>query len=203
MLKIGLTGGIGSGKTTVSDLFAKKNIPIIDADKISHQLTQPGEAGFTAIIKKFGNKILDQNNTINRAMLRGIIFNSVAQKQALEAILHPLVYSTIETRITTLRAHYCILSVPLLLETSQQKRVDRILVIDCPESVQIARVEARDNLEKNQIQRIIDYQSPRQVRLEAADDVIRNNSDHSQLDLQVKKLHNFYHQLSLNTGSVH
>ncbi len=192
MLKIGLTGGIGCGKTTVADCFRRKGIEVLDADEIARSLADRGEAGWNGIVKRFGTPVLDSNGNLNRAALREIVFNSSKEKKALEEILHPLIYQRIEIEISELRGSYCIVCVPLLIETGRTNRFDRILVIDCPVELQYERVKVRDRLHHAQIARVIDCQSSREERLSAADDVIRNDADLPSLDNQVEKLHNFY-----------
>ena len=200
MLKIGLTGGIGSGKTTVAMLFEKRGVPIIDADQISHALTEPGMPGLERIVASFGTEVLDTEGRLSRSTMREIIFSSPAQKELLESILHPLVYDSIDKEVCNQNTTYCILSVPLLIETKQCHRVDRVLVVDVPAEIQLARVKARDGLKDEEIERIVSTQAPRETKLAIADDVISNASDISSLDKQVEKLHNFYLEFSDNTG---
>ncbi len=200
MLKIGLTGGIGSGKTTVANLFQKRGTPIIDADKISHALVEPGMPGLNQIAASFGNKILDSNGRLNRPKMRELIYSSPDKKKLLESILHPLVYEAIDKEVCKQNTTYCILSVPLLIETEQCHRVDRVLVVDIPIKMQYARVKARDGLMEEEIERIVSAQASRDKKLAKADDVISNSSDISSLDKQVEKLHNFYLDFSDNTG---
>lgn len=200
MLKIGLTGGIGSGKTTVANLFSKRNIAVIDADEINHELACPGKAGYQAMIDLFGTEILAADKTVDRGRLRDIVFSSPDQRQRLESALHPLIYAEINARIAAADSAYCIVCVPLLLETGHQSMVDRILVVDCSTDTQIRRVQRRDQNSEQQTRRIIGSQVPREQRLQAADDVLTNEADHSSLDLQVEKLHNFYLRLSATAG---
>jgi dephospho-CoA kinase len=200
MLRIGLTGGIGCGKTTVADRFRRKGIAVLDADEIARSLAEPGQVGWEGIVKRFGPHLLDPNGNIDRGALREIVFNSPAEKKALEEILHPLVYQRIDAEVSRLQGSYCIVCVPLLVETGQTNRFDRILVIDCPVEFQYERVKARDRLDRGQIARIIDCQSSREERLSVADDVIINDADLASLDNQVEKLHNFYLAFSKSTG---
>ncbi|MCI0653307.1 MAG: dephospho-CoA kinase [Methylococcaceae bacterium] len=200
MLKIGLTGGIGCGKTVVANLFKQNRIEIIDADEIAHALVEPGKAGLNRIVHRFGANILDPHGHLNRATLRDIVFNSPRQRKSLEAILHPLIYQHIETEIGQLRGRYCVVCVPLLLETGRRALFDRILIIDCPVELQVERVRIRDNLSDDQIARILNSQAGREERLAAADDVIVNDSDLAALDKQVEKLHNFYSEISKGSG---
>ncbi len=204
MLKIGLTGGIGSGKTTVTDLFANHGVPIIDADVIAHQLTQAQQPALTKIQAQFGDQVIHSDGSLNRAYLKQVIFADPAYKKKLEAILHPLVFAEMSNQIAQLHADYVILCIPLLLETGRSKFVDRILVIDCPVETQIERVRARDQLSDTTIQAIIDAQTSRSKKLDAADDIINNSGSKILLADQVKKLHNSYYLLSQTTkGTTH
>ncbi len=196
MLKIGLTGGIGSGKSTVSQIFSDLKIPIIDADIISRQLVEPGKPAIKAIAKQFGQQILTDQGALNRKKLKEIIFSDPEQKKILEQILHPLVFAEMQTQIEQLSCPYCILSIPLLLETQMEHFVDRILVIDCPVELQLERVKNRDQLSEDRIKAIIASQATREQRLKAADDVIDNSTDAQALAEQIKKLHNLYLSLA-------
>ncbi|MFZ2168654.1 MAG: dephospho-CoA kinase [Methylococcaceae bacterium] len=203
MLKVGLTGGIGCGKTTVAKIFAQLNIPVIDADEIAHRLVSIGQPALAQIEQEFGEDILSPDGSLNRRKLKELIFSDPKQKQKLESILHPLVYQAIQAELKLLNTAYCIISIPLLFETKMSHFVDRILVIDCAVETQIERVRRRDNLTIEKIQSIIDSQASRSFRIEKADDLIENqdtieNSDtNDKLAEQVKKLHNLY--LSLST----
>ncbi len=192
ILKIGLTGGIGCGKSTVTHLFAQLGTPIIDADHIAHQLVQPGQPALEKIEQKFGGTVINDDGSLNRTVLRNIVFSDPVKKQQLEAILHPLIYAQMQNQIKQCTAAYVILSIPLLLETHRQHFVDRILVVDCPLEQQIKRVKQRDQLSDQQIQAIIASQIPRQQRLYAGDDIINNSGKISDLAEQIKKLHNLY-----------
>jgi dephospho-CoA kinase len=198
VFKVGLTGGIGCGKTTVSKLFTELNVPVIDADDIAHQLVEPGQPALLEIEKIFSNEILNPDGSLSRQHLRELVFSNPKQKQKLEAILHPLVFATMQDKIAQLDHPYCIISIPLLFETHKNRFVDRILVIDCPIETQIERVKLRNNLSDARIRSIIDSQVSREYRLKHADDVI-DNSDTADSGLaeHVKKLHNLY--LSIST----
>lgn len=197
MFKIGLTGGIGCGKTTVSNLFADLGVPIIDADEISRHLTQTSEITKQQIKNTFGFAVFLENGDLNRAALKTLIFQNSTAKKQLEAILHPLIFAEISMHIQQLSTPYCIVSLPLLFETNAQHLVDRILVIDCDLPTQIARVQRRDNLPFEQIQAIIDSQVSATYRKTNADDLLNNTKTPHALAKEVKKLHNFY--LSLST----
>jgi dephospho-CoA kinase len=196
MLKIGLTGGIGSGKSTVAKLFSDLNIPIIDADIIAQQLVEPSKPALKTIANHFGEKILLPSGGLDRNQLRDIIFTNSEEKKNLEAILHPLVYSEIESQIEQLFSPYCIISIPLLIETGMENFVDRILVIVCPVATQISRVKNRDQLSDARINSIISSQATHEQRLLAADDIIDNSNNTQALAEQVKKLHNLYISLA-------
>lgn len=197
MLKIGLTGGIGCGKSTVTRLFTQLNVPVIDADDIAHQLVAVGQPALKLIQQQLGAASLNADGSLNRHYIRDLVFNDAAQKQKLEAILHPLVYQTIMAQLAVLDAPYCILSIPLLFETNKADFVDRVLVVDCPEEIQIERVQKRDHLTIERIQSIIDTQVSRAFRTAHAHDVIDNTKTTTELAQQVEKLHNLY--LSLST----
>lgn len=203
MLKVGLTGGIGCGKTTVSQFFAELHVPIVDADSISHQLVAPGQPALLSIRKAFGDTVLSPDGSLNRPQLREIVFSNPQKKQQLESILHPLVYKAIQNAIDQLDYPYSILSIPLLLETKMTHFVDRVLVVDCPIELQIARVKSRDGLSESRIQSIINSQVSREIRLSLADDVIDNSESGSKLAEQVKKLHNLYLSISAASGQPH
>ncbi|MBF6647217.1 dephospho-CoA kinase [Methylobacter sp. BlB1] len=196
MLKIGLTGGIGCGKTTVARLFAELGSPVIDADQIAHQLVAKGQPALAQIALQFGADILTPDGSLNRARLREAVFSDPARKQNLEAILHPLVYQSIQAELERLDASYCIIAIPLLFETNMAHFVDRVLVVDCPVEIQIARVRKRDQLTLDRIQSIIDSQVSRDFRKSHADDLIDNSESDYRLAEQVKKLHNLYLSLS-------
>lgn len=196
MLKIGLTGGIASGKSTIANCFRVYNIPIIDADMIAHALVGPGTAALSLITKKFGKQILHEGKTLNRDKLREIVFTDAYKKKQLEEILHPLIYQQMQHEYEQQTSAYSILCIPLLMETNKMNFVDRILVADCPVETQIERVEKRDQLSAKQILSIINSQVSRKFRLSHADDIIDNSKPDSQLAEQVKKLHNQYLLLS-------
>ncbi|MCE3238998.1 MAG: coaE 1 [Gammaproteobacteria bacterium] len=192
MFTIGLTGGIGSGKSTVADLFKKKGITIIDADHIAHDLTQPGQICFNKIVEIFGKSILLSNKNLDRAQLRRIIFADPAKRQWLEQLLHPLIRAEMQRLILNADSPYCIAVIPLLLETAPNPIIQRILVIDAPEEQQIARCMTRDHLSEKEIKAIMQTQVTRKQRLAAADDIIHNHNTFAELLPQVEKLHHFY-----------
>jgi dephospho-CoA kinase len=189
MYKVGLTGGIGCGKTTVSNLFKQLSVPIIDADEIAHALVNPAGIALTQISQQFGQTYILADGNLNRSKLRETVFNDTEKKSQLENIMHPLIYEEIEQQLSELSAPYAILSIPLLLETKMQAFVDHILVIDCPMEVQINRVKLRDQLSAAQITAIIHSQVSRSERLAQADSIIDNTQDLLKLNQQVKHLH--------------
>ena len=192
MLKIGLTGGIGSGKSTVCRLFAELGVPIVDADLIARQLVEPGRPALLRIAETFGQQMLNDDGSLNRARLREAVFADADKKCQLDAIMHPLVYGQIAADVMALQANYCVIAVPLLFESKNAYAVDRVLLVDCPVEVQIDRVIGRDKLTRGQVQAIIDSQMPRSERLVRADDVIDNIAGPERLAEQVKRLHNSY-----------
>jgi dephospho-CoA kinase len=196
MLKIGLTGGIGSGKSTVCRLFQALGVAIVDADVIARQLVEPGSQALTLLIDAFGLSILNTDGTLDRAKLRDLIFSDPEKKQRLENIMHPLIYARMASEVQSLRDRYCILAIPLLLETQKTQIVDRVLVVDCSLEAQLERVANRDKLSREQVLAIIASQIPRQQRLALADDVIDNSTSSTQLAEQVKRLHNSYNLLA-------
>lgn len=196
MLKVGLTGGIGCGKSTVAGIFADLNVPVLDADQVAHQLVEKGQPALAQIQQAFGNAVINPDGSLNRKNLREIVFSDLKQKQTLESILHPLIYKTLQAELEQLNAPYCIISIPLLFETAMTHFVDRILVIDCPVETQIERVRIRDNLSVERIQSIIANQVSRAFRKTNADDLVDNSTSDSRLAEQVKKLHNLYISLS-------
>jgi len=200
MLKVGLTGGIGCGKSTAADIFLHLGAPVIDADQISHALVEPGAPALLEISRQFGPGILDSHGALERNKLRTLVFSRPNCKQQLEAILHPLVYAEMQRLLQTLHDPYVILCIPLLLETKMQHFVDRILVIDCPFEQQIKRVKLRSNLSEEAIKAIIATQISREQRLSAADDIVDNSGDTTKLAEYIKKLHNLY--LSLGKDNI-
>ncbi|OGT43557.1 MAG: dephospho-CoA kinase [Gammaproteobacteria bacterium RIFCSPHIGHO2_12_FULL_40_19] len=189
---IGLTGGIGSGKSTVADFFKKHNVPVIDADIIAHQITEKNAVAYDSIVSHFGKTILNPDQTINRKQLRDIIFQNLSEKKWLENLLHPMIRKTMRDALQTIQTSYCICVIPLLTESSGIDFIDRVLVIDTPIEIQIDRAKKRDCATEESIQKIIDSQASEQARLKIADDIIINDSDLKSLEEQVDKLHRYY-----------
>lgn len=197
MLKIGLTGGIGSGKSTIAKIFNDEyKIPIIDADVIARQLVAVGQPALTSLQQHFGKLIINDDGSLHRDKLRTIIFSDSDKKQKLEKILHPLIYQQMQSELDEQTSAYCILCIPLLLETYMTTYVDRILVVDCAVETQVERVSYRDKWSKNTILSIISSQVSREYRISHADDIVDNSNSTCQLAQQVKKLHNQYLLLS-------
>lgn len=195
-LVVGLTGGIGSGKSTVSAVFESLGVPVIDADQLAHQLVAPGQAALEEIRETFGERCIKADGHLDRAFIRQKVFSNSDEKQKLESILHPRIRNRIVAWIAGLESPYCLVVIPLLLETGQTDLVDRILVVDTPENEQLTRVAARDGLSHNAILAIMDSQTDRETRLAAADDVIENSSDIASLESKVRKLHSYYLEIS-------
>ncbi|MCX7121068.1 MAG: dephospho-CoA kinase [Gammaproteobacteria bacterium] len=189
---IGLTGGIASGKTTAARLFSDLGVPIIDADEISHQLTQPNAAAYEKIVNHFGEAILHEDNTINRKKLRRIIFKNKVQRRWLENLLHPLIRKTMKDLISKVQSPYCICVIPLLAESQDIDFIDHVLLIDTPIEMQIERAKKRDETNTKAIQKIIDAQANHQERLKIADDILPNNGDLLELKSHVEKLHQHF-----------
>ena len=192
MLVIALTGGIGSGKSSVADLFAELGVPIIDADLVARDLVEPGQPALSEIVSRFGPEVLDGAGRLRRDVLRELVFSDPAGRRTLESIMHPRIRQIMQRRLAALSAPYAILVIPLLLETGQQVLGDRTLVVDLPESLQIERVRKRDRLDEARIKSILAAQCDRATRLQAADDLIDNGGDPARLREQVEKLHQRY-----------
>ncbi len=196
MLRVGLTGGIGSGKSTVAALFARHGAPIIDTDEIAHELLVPGQAANAEIVAAFGQEILDSNGNIDRTQMRHRVFAEAAERKRLEAILHPRIRTETARRLESLHAPYCLVVVPLLIEAGFTDLVDRVLVVDADDTLRIQRTKARSGLGEAEIRRIMASQASRQERLQKADDIITNNSDLAHLEREVARLHGVYSALA-------
>ena len=190
---VGLTGGIGSGKTTVANLFAAHGAALIDTDLIAHQMTNAGGAALASIEAEFGRGFLLPDGSMNRQLMRDHVFSSPAAKKKLEAILHPLIRVEVDQAASRATGAYLMYVVPLLIESANwRERVTRILVVDCPEALQVARVMQRSALSQAQVQAIMATQATRAQRLAAADDVVVNSTDTAALQAPVKRLHDTY-----------
>lgn len=196
MLVIGLTGGIGSGKSTVAEMFAALGVPIIDMDRIARQVVEPGQPALTLITREFGSSVLNADGRLDRRKLREVIFDNADKRRRLEAILHPLIRQETNRQLAELDAVYCIVVIPLLLESNQHSLVDRILVVDVPETLQISRTMQRDGVSASEVHNILAAQVDRNSRLAAADDMIDNSADLEQIRIRVIELDQQYRHLA-------
>jgi len=196
VLKIGLTGGIASGKSTICDLFSQFNIPIIDADIIARELVEPDKDAYIKIVQQFGAGILQKNLTLDRKKLRKLIFSDPISKNKLEAILHPQIRQQLQEQSAQQSTTYCILAIPLLIETNMTDLVDHIIVVDITESQQVNRLCQRDNISETEARTIIKSQSRREERLIIADDIIYNNEPIDDLHITINELHKKYCSIS-------
>jgi len=195
---IGLTGGIGSGKSAAAAIFKDLGIDSIDADDLARDSLNINSKGYKLLINQFGEKYLDENKDINRELLRKDIFNDPAIKIKLENIIHPLVRSGIKDFINSSKSDYCIIVVPLIYETNSSELYDRILVIDCDVDIQIERTSKRDNQTISQIENILDKQATREDRISIADEVILNNGSIEHLRKSVLNIHKKYMEIVKN-----
>lgn len=195
-LVVALTGGIGSGKTTVSDMFAELGVAIIDSDILAREVVQPGHPALAEVTSAFGCDVLDEDGTINRAKLRERVFAAPDKRKTLEGILHPRIIAETNRRLEELEDSYCIVCIPLLFETGRQDQFDRTLVVDVPPEVQIERALKRDGSPRATIERILAAQVDRSRRLELADDVIDNSGDIERVRNEVDLLHHQYLELT-------
>jgi dephospho-CoA kinase len=195
-LRIALTGGIGSGKSTVAEAFARRGVAISDADRISHQLTAAGGAAMAEICAVFGPRCCLASGALDRTWMRERVFADSTARAELEAILHPRIRQQMLAETAQAPGSYCLLVIPLLFETGQQHIVDRVLVVDVPEALQIERVRARDGLDEVSIRRILASQVEREQRLAGADDVIDNSALPATLEPRIEALHQHYCTLS-------
>lgn len=193
---VGLTGGIGSGKTVVTDRFNELGIVIIDADVASRVVVQPGQPALDSIKDHFGAAIILSDGNMNRALMREIVFKEPDEKTWLEQLLHPLIDEEIEKGLQSSTTPYSMLVSPLLIEIGQTRFTHRVLVVDVPVEVQVHRTMTRDNNSEEQVRAIINSQTSREERLERADDVIMNDGDFVKLDIGIHDLHGKYLQLA-------
>lgn len=196
MLVVGLTGGIGSGKTAVGKRLEALGVPVIDADAITRQLVEPTQPAYNKIVQIFGHQILEKNGAIDRAKLRRLVFNDPVKRTQLEGLLHPLVRQEMKSRIASLQTPYCVLMIPLLVETGQMDLVDRVLVVDTTRELQILRASVRDGVSEASIEAIAAAQADRETRLSLADDVLENNGDLEELYAKVDALHDRYSSMT-------
>ena len=190
---VGLTGGIGCGKSTVADLFAARGAGIVDTDVLAHQLTVPGGAAMPALVQEFGAGFATPEGALDRTRMRNLVFADPGARARLEGILHPMIRTATLDAALAVAGAYVIFVVPLLIESGTwRSRVQRVLAIDCLEATQIARVMARNGLPEAQVRAIMAAQASRAERLAAADDVIDNDGGQDALAPQVERLHQFY-----------
>ena len=203
LLQIGLTGGIGCGKTTVANMFAALGASIVDTDLIAHSMTVPGGPAMAAIGAEFGDLYITPEGALDRAAMRALVFSDPGAKLRLEAILHPLIRAAAEADADAAQGAYVIFVVPLLIESGTwHGRVARVLAIDCPEAMQISRVMNRNGLQETQVKAIMAAQGTRQQRLAAADDVIVNDDGIAALAPQVEALHQAYMEISAGMARI-
>jgi dephospho-CoA kinase len=190
VLKIGLTGGIGSGKSTVADMFVARGAELIDTDLIARELVQPGSPALIAIVQRFGPEIVDAGGQLRRSALRARIFGNEDERRALEAILHPEIRASVLARLEGASGDYVVIAVPLLVETGFHALVDRIVVVDCPRETQLARLMQRDGIDRAEAESVLAAQAKPEQRLALADYVIDNSGDLTATERQVEALHN-------------
>jgi dephospho-CoA kinase len=191
-LRIGLTGGIGSGKSEAARCFAELGAPVIDTDVIARELVEPGQPALAEIAAAFGESVLDTAGRLDRGKLRQQVFSDPEKRSTLEGILHPRIRARTETLAGQANAPYCIIVIPLLVETAGDYALDRVLVIDSPAELQYQRVALRDGLSDREIKAILDVQANRQQRLQAADDIVLNDGSVDELRTKIEALHRFY-----------
>lgn len=189
---IGLTGGIGSGKSAAANFFQNEGINVIDADNLAREVISIGTPGFSSVVDYFGERIIDIDGSINRAKLREEVFDNEQKKKVLESITHPLVRELMAEKIQAFKSQYSIIMVPLIFETKSTNAYNRILVIDCDPHLQLERATLRDNNSNEQIQKILDFQCSREQRLSIANDVISNNDSLDNLQARCLAMHKFY-----------
>ncbi|MCC5826217.1 MAG: dephospho-CoA kinase [Alkalimonas sp.] len=193
---IGLTGGIGSGKTTVANGFAALGIELVDADQVARELVEPGSAALQQIVAHFGEELLQSDGQLDRAALRARVFSQPAEKNWLNQLLHPLIRQEMQRQLAGAHSPYVLFVAPLLLENKLQDRIDRLLVVDIPQQLQMQRTLQRDGGSEQQIAAIMAAQVSRAERLAAADDVIDNSAEPEQLTSRIAQLHQYYMQLA-------
>jgi len=199
---VGLTGGIGSGKSAVADAFAALGVEVADTDRIAHALAAPGQPGHAAILAAFGPAFANADGTLDRAGLRALVFGDAAARARLEAILHPLIREAARREVAAWKSPYGLLVVPLLFERGNLSGVDRVLVVDCPEDEQVRRVVARSGLEPAEVRAIMATQLSREARLARADDVLDNAGPPSAIAPQVAALDRRYRELARAAADI-
>jgi dephospho-CoA kinase len=200
VFRVGLTGGIASGKSTAAKFFGALGVPILDSDSIAREVVEPGQPPLERLVERFGRGILTADGHLNRPALRDIVFSDPKARADLENLTHPAIGAALEARSATAGGPYQILVIPLLVEKNLGSHVDRVLVVDCEEELQLKRLHARDGSTRAQAQAILAAQASRAARLKAADDVIRNDADMSAVQAQVSSLHARYLELARSPG---
>ncbi|WP_217475454.1 dephospho-CoA kinase [Stutzerimonas stutzeri] len=195
---LGLTGGIGSGKSAVVEEFGRLGVHWVDADHAARWVVEPGRPALASIVERFGQGVLAPDGSLDRGVLRGLVFRDAQQRKWLEDLLHPLIRQEVAGHLARATSPYAIMVSPLLVESGQYRQVDRVLVVDVPEALQIERAVRRDQSSEGQIRAILDAQASREERLRHADDVLTNDRDRAWLRCEVERLHNFY--LTLRGG---
>jgi len=198
MMVIGLTGGIGSGKSAAAKFFEEMGICVVDTDKIAREIVAPGQPALKEIEKVFGKEILNPDRSLNRSRLKQIIFGDSESRIKLESILHPPIKEKMLQLVTQCQTPYCVVIIPLLVEQNWQNMVDRVLMIDTPQSLQLKRVRERDKLDDKMILSIIGSQASRSAKIAASDDVVMNDQDLDNLKRQLSDLHQRYLLLAAN-----
>jgi dephospho-CoA kinase len=196
-LRIGLTGGIASGKTLVSRQFAALGVPVIDTDELAREVVAPGSEGLAAVHARFGDGVLAADGSLDRRALRARVFADPDARRDLEAITHPRIRALVDARAAAAGGPYQVIVIPLLVESARRTTVDRVLVVDCPESLQLERLLRRDGGSREQAEAILAAQATRAQRLAVADDVIVNTGDPAAVDAEVAALHRRYLDLSV------
>jgi dephospho-CoA kinase len=196
VFRVGLTGGIASGKSTAAKFFGALGVPILDSDQVARDVVEPGQPPLERLVQRFGASILTPDGHLDRPALRDIIFSDPKARADLEELTHPAIGAAMEARSASAGGPYQILVIPLLVEKNLRSHVDRVLVVDCAQELQLRRLRARDHSTARQAQAILDAQAPRAVRLKAADDVITNDADMSAVQRQVETLHTRYLELA-------
>lgn len=196
MLIIGITGGIGSGKSAASDYLAEQGITVVDADRVSRQVVEPGQPALDKIRAHFGDRVIQADGTLDRRALRELVFDDPEQRRVLENITHPAIVEEMRRQLTGSDSPYTVLVSPLLLETDQYRMVDRVLLVDVPESVQLERTARRDEVPGDQVRRIMAAQMDREDRRRRADDIVSNDGTLADLHRQLDELHKQYLEMA-------
>ncbi len=199
--RVGLTGGIASGKSTAAKFFGALGVPILDSDQIARDVVEPGQPPLERLVERFGRKILTPDGHLDRPALRDIVFSDPKARADLEALTHPAIGAAMEARSAAAGGPYQVLVIPLLVEKNLAAHVDRVLVVDCGEELQMRRLRDRDGSTPAQVLAILKAQAPRAARLKAADDVIHNDTDMSAVRDQVAALHTRYLELATRAGA--